>query len=647
MEGIDLRTKINDAIKQVLWQFEDKYFIEDVVNKSKVIQDLDGYDAPLLEAFITNETIKKNFTIDIAGNSVMQTNNLIEIFEADEYWQDSYTKYSKKIGLTTGGKFLDESTDVVLDFPYKDTVLKASMSKEDTDKDDLRPDEPFLNEVIAKEEIDVLLDKKILVNAKKYYSTENKVEEIHEYNDENLLIKGNNLLALHTISNKFQNAFDVIYIDPPYNVTSSNNTFVYNNNFNHSSWLTFMKNRLDVAKKVLKQDDGVLIVAIDENEVNYLGILLDEMFKGYENHLITVVHNPRGVQGTNFSYSHEYLYFVFPKGKKIIQDRILEEEEISLSNLRNWGGESERGDGKNTFFSINVDTRTNKIIGFGDVLDNDIHPKQTEIHDNIAYVYPIDTNGVERKWRYARQTIESIRDMLHPIKKGDNRYEVMIGKNFGQYKTVWQSPRYDASVHGKQLLTRLVPDANFSFPKSVYAVYDALFAVVKNKKDAKVLDFFSGSGTTAHAVQMLNKYDSGNRKYVMIEQMPYIETIQIERLLAKDDEKINDDFIYIELMEKNRGFLTSVQNAKTAIEVQEVFTFMLEEAEIDFRVDLEAVKDTLAELSLNDQKKTLIKIIDKNQLYFNYAEIDDENVRYFIEDNDYSFNKSFYSEGDE
>src|SRR5699024_11286812 len=154
-----MQTKINDAIRQVLEQFGDKYFVEDLVNKSKVIQDLDGYDASLLEAFITNETIKKNFTIDIAGNVVKQTNKIIELFEADEYWEDSYTKYSKKIGLSAGWKFIDESTNVVLDFPYKDTLLKASMSKEDTGKDDLRPDEPFLNKVIAKEEIDVLLDK--------------------------------------------------------------------------------------------------------------------------------------------------------------------------------------------------------------------------------------------------------------------------------------------------------------------------------------------------------------------------------------------------------------------------------------------------------------------------------------------------------
>ena len=540
-----MKTTINKEIEKILKQFGGKYFIGNNINKSKIIQDLDNYNSSLIKAFIINETIKKYFTIEIENNTIFKVNNLIELFENNEYWKDSYTRYSKKIGLTVDGEFINESNDVVLDFPYKDTVLKASMSKEDTDKNDLRPDEPFLNEIIAKEEIDVLLDKKILVNAKKFNHKDGSESRVTEYNDENLLIKGNNLISLHTISHKFSNYFDVIYIDPPYNVKSSNNTFVYNNNFSHASWLTFMKNRLEIAQSLLKQNEGVLIIAIDENEVNYLGVLIDELFINYESHLITVVHNPRGIQGTNFSYTHEYLYFVFPKGKKLIQDRILEDNEISLSNLRNWGGESERGDGKNTFFSIQININTNEVIGFGDVLPSDVHPNQTEIQDEIAFVYPIDSNGIERKWRYARQTIEGIKEMLYPIKKSNNHYEVMIGKNFGQYKTVWQSPRYDASIHGKQLLKKLVPSADFSFPKSVYAVYDALYAVIKNKKDAKVLDFFSGSGTTAHAVQMLNKRDDGNRKYIMIEQMPYIKTTQIKRLLAEDEAKKNDDFIYV------------------------------------------------------------------------------------------------------
>lgn len=641
-----MKTTINKEIEKILKQFGGKYFIGNNINKSKIIQDLDNYNSSLIKAFIVNETIKKYFTIEIENNTIFKVNNLIELFENNEYWKDSYTRYSKKIGLTVDGEFINESNDVVLDFPYKDTVLKASMSKEDTDKNDLRPDEPFLNEIIAKEEIDVLLDKKILVNAKKFNHKDGSESRVTEYNDENLLIKGNNLISLHTISHKFSNYFDVIYIDPPYNVKSSNNTFVYNNNFSHASWLTFMKNRLEIAQSLLKQNEGVLIIAIDENEVNYLGVLIDELFINYESHLITVVHNPRGIQGTNFSYTHEYLYFVFPKGKKLIQDRILEDNEISLSNLRNWGGESERGDGKNTFFSIQININTNEVIGFGDVLPSDVHPNQTEIQDEIAFVYPIDSNGIERKWRYARQTIEGIKEMLYPIKKSNNHYEVMIGKNFGQYKTVWQSPRYDASIHGKQLLKKLVPSADFSFPKSVYAVYDALYAVIKNKKDAKVLDFFSGSGTTAHAVQMLNKRDDGNRKYIMIEQMPYIKTTQIKRLLAEDEAKKNDDFIYVELMEKNRGFIKSIQNAQSWNEIYNVFSFMLEEAEIDFRADLEEIKETLYSLTLIEQKRLLIQIIDKNQLYYNYSEIDDENVKDLINNEDYQFNNSFYEKGD-
>src|SRR5690625_2750472 len=207
-----MRTKINKALEGVLKQFGEKYFIDGVVNKSKVIQDLDTYDKELLTAFMSNDVLKDNFTIDIVGNTVLQTNKLIDLLESDEYWQDSYTKYPKKIGLTAGGKFIDENEDVVLDFPYKDTILKASMSKEDTDKDDLRPDEPFLNEVIAKEEIDVLLDKKILVNAKKYgVNGELEIDSFDENN--NLIIKGNNLLALHTLKEKYAGKVKLIYID--------------------------------------------------------------------------------------------------------------------------------------------------------------------------------------------------------------------------------------------------------------------------------------------------------------------------------------------------------------------------------------------------------------------------------------------------
>src|SRR5699024_2129283 len=218
-------------------------------------------------------------------------------------WQDSYTKYSKKIGLTAGGKFIDESTDVVLDFPYKDTVLKASMSKEDTDKYDLRPDEPFLNEVIAKEEIDVLLDKKILVNAKKYDEDgEHEVDSISE--EDNLIIKGNNLFALHTLKEKYAGKVKLIYIDLPYNTVKD--AFNYNDTFNHSSLLTFMKNRLEVAWKLLT-DDGTIWISIDDYESHYLKVLSDNIF-GRENFLNEVIwqraYAPINLKKT-FSRSHD------------------------------------------------------------------------------------------------------------------------------------------------------------------------------------------------------------------------------------------------------------------------------------------------------------------------------------------------------
>src|SRR5699024_2734510 len=197
--------------------------------------------------------------------------------------------------LTAGGKFIEESTDVVLDFPYKDTVLKASMSKEDTDKDDLRPDEPFLNEVIAKEEIDVLLDKKILVNAKKY--DENGVHDIDSFDkDDNLIMKGNNLLALHTLKEKYAGKVKLIYIDPPYNTGSD--SFVYNDNFNHASWLTFMKNRLDIAWELLSKDGYIVIQSVD-TEQPYLKVLMDSIYgrKNYVNTVSLLFKNIAGASG--------------------------------------------------------------------------------------------------------------------------------------------------------------------------------------------------------------------------------------------------------------------------------------------------------------------------------------------------------------
>lgn len=361
---------------------------------------------------------------------------------------------------------------------------------------------------------------------------------------ENLYIEGDNLEVLKLLQEAYLGKVKMIYIDPPYN---TGRNYIYRNDFSldkedydeqagifddegaklvsnpvgsaryHSAWISMMYSRLLVARNLLS-DDGILVCAIDENELFSLGAVLKEIFgEGTYDHVcVTVVHNPRGQQGKNFSYTNEYAIFVFPKALKVIADRKIDDENVDWSPLRNWGSESERTDAKNCFYPILV--KNDRIVGFGDVSPDDYHPEQTEKDGDTYYVYPIDRQGVERKWRYARQTVESIRDMLRP-KKIASGYDIELGKTFGIQKSVWDDKKYDANEYGTKLVSELVPGGGFSFPKSLYTVYDSVFAGTANDKNAIVLDFFSGSGTTAHAVMKLNAEDGGNRKFIMV-QLP-------------------------------------------------------------------------------------------------------------------------------
>lgn len=335
----------------------------------------------------------------------------------------------------------------------------------------------------------------------------------------NLMIEGDNYLALSVLNYTHKKNIDLIYIDPPYNTGAKN--WKYNNDYvdkddeyRHSMWLSFMRHRLNLAKNLLK-DDGVLICAIDENEQAHLGVLIEQIFPVHDQHTITVIHNPKGVQGTNFSYTHEYAIFVVPKNRKTIGDRSLTEEEVYVSNLRNWGNESERTDAKNCFYPIKV--FEGKVIGFGDVAPDSVHPKSAneKQKDGSIYVWPIDEKGIERKWRYARQSVEGIKDILQIKETRGSIIQIMIAKNYGTYKTVWIDKKYDASEYGTKLLREILPNCDFDFPKSLYTVYDCLFAVVGMRPNANVLDFFAGSGTTGHAVLEMNKIDGGHRKFIL------------------------------------------------------------------------------------------------------------------------------------
>ena len=361
---------------------------------------------------------------------------------------------------------------------------------------------------------------------------------------ENLYIEGDNLEVLKLLQEAYLGKVKMIYIDPPYN---TGRNYIYRNDFSldkndydeqaglineegakltsnpvgsarfHSAWISMMYSRLIVARNLLSEN-GILVCAIDENEMFSIGMLLKEIFgEGTYDHVcVTVVHNPRGQQGKNFSYTNEYAIFVFPKALKVIADRKIDDDAVDWSPLRNWGSESERTDAKNCFYPIIV--KDDKIVGFGDVSPDDYHPEQTVKIGDTYYVYPIDRQGIERKWRYARQTVESIWDMLRP-KKIANGYDIEFGKTFGIQRSVWDDKKYDANEYGTKLVSELVPGGGFSFPKSLYTVLDSVYAGTANDKNAIVMDFFSGSGTTAHAVMKLNAIDGGSRKFIMI-QLP-------------------------------------------------------------------------------------------------------------------------------
>lgn len=335
-------------------------------------------------------------------------------------------------------------------------------------------------------------------------------------NPVNLLIEGDNYHALSVLNYTHEKKIDVIYIDPPFNTGARdwkyNNDYVdINDAYRHSKWLSMMSNRLKIAKNLLKEN-GVLICAIDENEFYRLGALLEDIFKGREIHCITIVHNPRGIQGNNFSYMHEYAYFVFRKGLKVIgsmqRDEILEEE------LRDHGGESLRTDARNCFYPILV--KNNQIVGFGDVPGKNFHPKSKNVKqkNDIIEVWPIDRKGIERKWVFALQTINEIKDKLFVKEKKNGEIDIFRRKDTQKPRTVWIGQKYDASTFGSKIVNGLT-GTSFPFPKSIFNTKDCLECVIKERNNAIVLDYFAGSGTTGHAVMLLNKEDGGNRKFIL------------------------------------------------------------------------------------------------------------------------------------
>lgn len=411
----------------------------------------------------------------------------------------------------------------------------------------------------------------------------------------NVAIAAENFHALETLLYTCENSLDCIYVDPPYNTGARdwkyNNDFVDNNDlYRHSKWLSFMEKRLRLSKRLLKQDSGVLIVTIDENEYSRLSLLLEEIFPApqFQQHTVSCVINPRGTPKQNFSYIDEKIIFVVPDiGQDVILPRPKSEEadekvptwliqvlnklaeasEVSdaekpnfltktqfekLSSVLGWSDDEEvlaqgedfevwglmrggaetskRNQRPNQFYAIYVDPETNEAKSLGPALRlTDAWEPHSNAEGHVA-VYPLGAkkdaqgNFEEKVWRYGRDTmlneIESGNVVVGKKNKNSGMYSMGIKKPKKETKketTVWTGARYDASAHGTKLVDELLGGTGrFSYPKSLYSVADAIGAVVRNRPNAVVLDFFAGSGTTAHAVAYLNKMDDGNRRSIVV-----------------------------------------------------------------------------------------------------------------------------------
>ena len=359
-----------------------------------------------------------------------------------------------------------------------------------------------------------------------------------------LLINSENFQALNILQEKHLQSIDVIYIDPPYNAQSSE--INYKNTFKNSTWLSLMENRL-VLSKTLIREKGIHIIAIDEIENFNLGKMSEDIFLNYENATISIVHNPTGQQGSNFSYTHEFAHFIYPSGINIIglEDRNDKnrESQPDVRPLRNVssGKNHLRESAANCFYPILV--KGNKIIGFEDVCKDEFHPKSINMkrEDGTIEIYPIDPSGVESKWVFARDTVESILDEL-TVKYDDKKatYDIIRTKSKFRFKSLWSDKRYSANSWGSVVLNNIIENCPFQYPKSIFTVIDCIDAGLSNKKRGTVLDYFSGSGTTGHATIKLNREDGGNRKYILVEMGSYFNTVtkpRIQKVIYSDNWK--------------------------------------------------------------------------------------------------------------
>ncbi|MGL2343115.1 DNA methyltransferase [Helicobacter pylori] len=579
---------------------------------------------------------KNAFFKTIANSLVFNQKALLECLTKE--LENSFTRFENKIGLYSQGCPIKSSELVVLNFPFKDNVLLGNAKDNST-----KSKECFYHEILHKKEIDTLFKQKALYHFEMH--GEGDLESALKDKNTNYLIKGNNLIALHSLKKKFAKQVKCIYIDPPYN--TGNDSFNYNDNFNHSSWLVFMKNRLEVAREFLS-DDGVIFVQCDDNEQAYLKVLMDEIF-GRENFVSCITHivKPEGRMYGQVAKTHEYI-LVYAKNINNLIFNEIEKEGHAFSYVDEKGGFDLQGlENRNfrAFNGLNIPSlRYGLFIDENQKDSNGFMPVFGEYRDGLTEVFPDSRNGFDLVWRWGKEKALKENHSLVGVFKDRLRVFQKVRSNTTRAKSIF----WDKSMitqKGTEEVKQIFKTQVFDFPKPE-ALISRILEVSTNENDL-VLDFFAGSGTTCAVAHKMK------RRYIGIEQMDYIETITKERLKKviegeqggiskKCDFKGGGSFVYAELKEVNLEVKKQILNAKSKGECLKIFNDLNEcfLKRADCKID-EIRSEEFQNLDLNEQKRICCVLLDSNEDYLNLGDMDED--AWGIDKITKKYNEIFYS----
>lgn len=653
-----------------LLRMDSAYCTEDgVLIKNKIVEAALELRSDLIAKLLTHDGLKHNFFTEISDVMVFDKVKFQKFVMNKRFLPDSYTSFKNKVGLTNeDGDFLSESREVVLSWPYKDCVLEGGQTKEDAKRNEV-----FWNEILAPDEINRLTEPKVLTNFKRYDADgEHEVENISM--DDNIIIKGNNLLALHSLKKKYAGKVKLIYIDPPYN--TGNDSFGYNDNFNQSTWLTFMKNRLDVAKKLLS-DDGVICVQCDDNEQAYLKVLLDSM-EGIR-FINCVAVKMSEASGVKMNHAKQR----FPKLKEYILIYVKDGYQgfytIDKYKISQW-------DKENNLFLDGLTLENRNILkeleykDFNTQEDIDLANKILKDVSIVSLSEKLSSLNLEGKefdsWLFenAYRIIKtagssSLADLVKSLKNiPEQNIASAISKegvmffyicNFNRetrqprlqvifadsniYKNpcdFWQDIKTTGAIANEG-------GVNMKNGKKPEKILHRLISMITQKQDI-VLDFFGGSGTTAAVAHKMN------RRYISVEQMDSqisLITTRLNNVISGDTTGISKvvswqgggSFVYCELARANYKFADEIERASTTNELLSIWQQTQETGFLSWKVNLKEIDvntEEFSALDIEDQKRFLIECLDKNLLYVPYSEID--NAEFAISENDKKINNKFY-----